>query len=347
MHQRLVALSACLVAAFAGIGTAQEIGVVASIDPNLVGTPPGASERTLSLGNPVVLNELVVSNRTGRGQLMFVDETTLSIAPSSRIVLDTFVYNPNQGGGRMGLSLTQGALRFIGGRTTKTREAEIQTPSATIGIRGSSALVSYRGGETTAVFLTGDRMCITNGQGRVCTTKKGAVLTDRGYSGVINNSTLRDLLVEIDGEAPQQLVRRRSPSTNIQGSISPRSLPLSTNGTTPDVSVLGLESEPGSGLGIFGEKTTSDRIREIMGSGNGGMSLNGGVVTNGGSGNGGTGNGGSGNGGSGNGGSGNGGSGNGGSGNGGSGNGGSGNGGSGNGGSGNGGYGGGDDDDDD
>jgi hypothetical protein len=46
---------------------------------------------------------------------LFLDQTTLSLAPNTTIVLDRFVFDPDRGTGEIGLQLTEGALRFIGG----------------------------------------------------------------------------------------------------------------------------------------------------------------------------------------------------------------------------------------
>jgi hypothetical protein len=73
-------------------------------------------------------------------QLLFLDRSTLSIAPNSEIVIDEFVYNPSDGSGRMATTLTKGALRFVGGQLSHAGQATVHTPSATIGIRGGSSI---------------------------------------------------------------------------------------------------------------------------------------------------------------------------------------------------------------
>jgi hypothetical protein len=103
----------------------------------------------------VVQDERVQSSATGRGQLLFLDQTTLSLAPNTTIVLDRFVFDPNRGSGEIGLQLTEGALRFIGGTLSRQQDAVIVTPTSTIGIRGSSALVLHLNGRTIAIFIAG------------------------------------------------------------------------------------------------------------------------------------------------------------------------------------------------
>lgn len=178
---------------------AQNIGTIASTEPTLRGTPPGAGTRALTLGTGVVQNETVASSASGRGQILFVDQTTLSLAPNTTIVLDQFVFNAN-GSGQMGLSMTEGALRFIGGTLSRGQEATVTTPTATIGIRGSSALVVFLNGQTVTIFLAGERLCLTSSNGRrACTSRQGGVLTEQGYQGRVNPDYLAQILSLIDG----------------------------------------------------------------------------------------------------------------------------------------------------
>ncbi|MEJ6388132.1 FecR family protein [Gymnodinialimonas ulvae] len=178
---------------------AQNIGTVASQEPTLRGTPPGGATRALALGSGVVQDERIVSSASGRGQLMFVDQTTLSLAPNTTIVLDEFVFNPG-GTGQIGLQMTEGALRFIGGTLSRDQEATVATPTATIGIRGSSALIIHEAGQTIAIFLAGERLCLTNRAGRqVCTSRRGGVLTEEGYLGRVAPNFMAATLQLIDG----------------------------------------------------------------------------------------------------------------------------------------------------
>lgn len=191
--------AAALALGLAAPVAAQNIGTVASSEPTLRGTPPDAGTRTLSLGTGVVQDETIASSASGRGQILFVDQTTLSLAPNTTIVLDQFVFNPD-GSGQMGLQMTEGALRFIGGTLSRGQEATVATPTATIGIRGSSALIVHLNGETIAVFLAGERLCISSATGgRACTSRRGGVLTEDGFQGRVNPAFLAQILALIDG----------------------------------------------------------------------------------------------------------------------------------------------------
>ena len=228
-------LSAIAMAALAATASAQQIGKVASLEPNMQATAPGASSRVLSIGSGVVANDAVRTSDVARGQLLFSDQTTLSVAPASQIVLDRFVYDPNGGDSGFSMKLTTGALRFVGGATSEASEAVITTPTATLGIRGSSALVSFIGGRTVAVFLMGQRMCLTANGKRTCTSRQGAVLSEQGYMGPVSQDALTGLLTRIDGAPSRNLVRRGA-DAGLRQAVTPQSAPVSTQGV-----VLGAE----------------------------------------------------------------------------------------------------------
>ncbi|KPP89600.1 MAG: FecR family protein [Rhodobacteraceae bacterium HLUCCA08] len=249
---RNMILSAFAALSLALPATAQEIGTVASLDPTLRGTPPGAGTRTLAIGNAVMSGETMETGAAGRAQLLFLDQTTLSLAPSSRIVLDDFVYDPNAGGGDVGIRLTTGALRFVGGKATEDREATITTPSATIGVRGSSTLVLLQGGTTYAVFLAGERLCLTPpGGARQCTSRRGGVLSSAdGYVGRVDPDFLASALARIDG-TPQIGTGPRD-TTGIGPDNPPDRQPVSTTGEEPDTGIFDDPVREDTDVGIFG-----------------------------------------------------------------------------------------------
>ena len=150
-------LTAGLVTTVSSIAAAREIGTVAATNREIEGTPPNTPSRVLEISDPLIQDERIVSSPIGQGQFIFLDQTTLSVSPNSQLVLDNYVYDPDQQTGEMALSLTKGVLRFIGGRITKTNRATIQTPTATIGIRGGIGIVRVREDRSTQVLHVAGR----------------------------------------------------------------------------------------------------------------------------------------------------------------------------------------------
>ncbi|MEP0320800.1 FecR family protein [Bauldia litoralis] len=122
---------------------AEVVGAAAAVRPSSTGTPPGGSSRTLQAGTKIVSQERIKTTGGGSLQVMFNDKSTMTIGPNSDLVIDKFVYNPKASGGNFAASLTKGALRFVGGQISHTTGATINTPVATLVIRGGAALVSH------------------------------------------------------------------------------------------------------------------------------------------------------------------------------------------------------------
>lgn len=139
MRRSLFAISAIFAALvlcpFALAQTGSRIGAASAVR-NQVTAAQGAQERPLATGNPVLHNDRIRTGSNSVAQLLFADQTTLSVGPRSDITLDRFVYDPSRSSGDVAVSLTTGALRFVSGQQDP-RSYQISTPVATIGVRGT------------------------------------------------------------------------------------------------------------------------------------------------------------------------------------------------------------------
>ena len=115
---------------------AQNSGRVGAVNLDATGTPPGAGTRTLTIGTNIIYKERVQTSASGSTQIMFPDTSTLNVGRNSSIVIDEYVYDPNAGTGKMVASVSKGVMRFVGGQISHTAGVTINTPVATLGIRG-------------------------------------------------------------------------------------------------------------------------------------------------------------------------------------------------------------------
>ncbi|ANP46463.1 FecR family protein [Candidatus Viadribacter manganicus] len=143
--------------------TPTRIGVAAGVR-NEVTASLGQQPRNLTAGAAVFQNETVRTGANSVAQLLFADQTTLSVGPRSEIRLDRYVYDPSRSTGDVAVSLTNGALRFISGRQDP-RSYSIQTPVATIGVRGTIVDFLMMDGRMFAILAEG-RVIITLSDGR-------------------------------------------------------------------------------------------------------------------------------------------------------------------------------------
>lgn len=151
-----------------------EIGVFAAANQDLTGARPSENARPLFIQDRVVANERIASSTDGGGQILFLDQSSLTISPNSDIVLDKYVYDAEADTGELGLTVLKGAMRLVGGRITKKKPALIRTPSATIGIRGGmgSAVVGDDG-VTRYMHIAGISSTISTDTEELTITREG------------------------------------------------------------------------------------------------------------------------------------------------------------------------------
>ena len=74
----------------------------------------------------------------------FIDGTVFGLSSNARMVLNEMIYDPNGSNNSSLLSLVAGTISFVAGETAKHGDMKIDTPVATMGIRGTAVLVEDR-----------------------------------------------------------------------------------------------------------------------------------------------------------------------------------------------------------
>jgi hypothetical protein len=151
-----------------GSALAQErVGVSSAVNEQATGTPPGRSARPLVIGQEVVFNERIAMTDVGQTQLLFLDQSSMSIGPNSDLTIDQFVYDPRTGTAKLAMTTTRGLLRFVGGKLSKQEDAvTMRTTTATLAVRGGAFLLNQApGGSLEAVFIYGRGLTVTGTTG--------------------------------------------------------------------------------------------------------------------------------------------------------------------------------------
>src|SRR5204863_9800886 len=73
--------------------------------------------------------------------ITFVDSTVFGLSSNARMVLNEMIYDPNGSSNSSLLTLVQGTITFVAGETAKHGDMKVDTPVATMGIRGTACLV--------------------------------------------------------------------------------------------------------------------------------------------------------------------------------------------------------------
>jgi hypothetical protein len=100
--------------------------------------PAGSAGAPTKIGDPVYRGDVVQTGADGKVGITFSDGTAFNLSSNARMELNEFVYDPNGTSNSTLISLTKGTFTFIAGKVAKTGDMKIDTPVATMGIRGTT-----------------------------------------------------------------------------------------------------------------------------------------------------------------------------------------------------------------
>ena len=143
----LGALSLLFVAGTAVAG--ETIGVVRTASGDAVVTR-GEKTFPAAPGLKLMVGDTLGTGRNGSLGVILRDDSTLSIGPESRLVLRSFLFSPSEGKFDLVARITRGTMAYLSGLIGKLApgKARFETPTATIGIRGTRFAVKV--GEPSA-----------------------------------------------------------------------------------------------------------------------------------------------------------------------------------------------------
>ncbi|MHC4054073.1 FecR family protein [Bradyrhizobium sp. 25ACV] len=99
-----------------------------------VSSDPGRT----NTGDPVYLGDVVYTGADGRVGINFTDGSSFNLSSNARMVLDHYVYEPAGKSNATMFNLARGTFTFVAGGVAKTGDMKVDTPVATLGIRGTT-----------------------------------------------------------------------------------------------------------------------------------------------------------------------------------------------------------------
>ena len=227
---------ASLIAIQGGQSHAQgRIGNASAITNQVEGVMRGSS-RPLSVGSDVHANEVVRTADASVAQLVFLDNTNLSVGPKSSVTLDRFVYDPAHNSGKVVVRATRGIFRFVTG-SQPPQDYTIETPIATIGVRGTVFDLLVQPNKIVVVLVSGNVRVTTHAGRTVWLTQPGTALTVYANGTVQGPSPWNGTIIDTASMAP---------------------FPYFGGGAPTSIAMGGLQPFIGLGGGIGGSTTTFD-----------------------------------------------------------------------------------------
>lgn len=131
--------------------------------------------RALKVKGEIFATDTVRTGKDGRAQLMFKDNTIVSLGVNSVMKVAEYRWDGAQKDGAMKTTVEEGTFRVLGGLITKhsPKNFTTDTPAATIGIRGSMYAGKASKGRTVVAFLGGKGIVVYNPLGQVEITQPG------------------------------------------------------------------------------------------------------------------------------------------------------------------------------
>ena len=132
----------------------------------------GAAAATV--GAPVNMNDQLLTGANARLQVTFRDGTVLTLGENAKVVVDRYVYNPEQSTGDLALNATRGAIRLATGKLhqMRDRDVKVSTPYGALAVRGTEFWTGPIDGHYGALLLKG-RVGVSNRAGAVTLSVPG------------------------------------------------------------------------------------------------------------------------------------------------------------------------------
>lgn len=133
---------------------AQVAGTVVNLSGPLLAKKADGTVKILSLKSEVEQGDTLVSEKGTYARIKFVDNSEITLRPNTQFKIDNFSYDEAKPeGDNAFFTLLKGGLRSITGALGKRNREKvgINTPTATIGIRGTTFIIQYIDADTTDV----------------------------------------------------------------------------------------------------------------------------------------------------------------------------------------------------
>jgi hypothetical protein len=125
-------------------------------------------------GAPIRMGDRLSTGANARLQVTFRDNSVLTLGEQANVVVDRYVFDPQQSKGEILLKSTQGALRFAGGKLKQMTDKKIgvTTPVAALAVRGTEFWAGPIDGQYGVLLLTG-KVDVSNRAGAVRLSSPG------------------------------------------------------------------------------------------------------------------------------------------------------------------------------
>jgi len=129
------------------------IGVIGAA----IGDVKNHKDEKLFNGSKIFYGDTIVVNEQSNAQVLFLDQTVITIGEKSELTVDEFVYNPETNEGKFVSNIKSGTVKVITGEISKKNpdNLEVNVTTGTIGARGTEFVVVAESNDENKIILLG------------------------------------------------------------------------------------------------------------------------------------------------------------------------------------------------
>jgi len=220
MITALVFQAAVFLATPADAASLGAIGSVSDVQLVAYGTPEKGLRAPKFLRDGVSLYETLETADNGALKIDFVDDTVLHLGGSAKVTVDEMIFDPDSKQGSAVVKLATGTFFWVSGHMANKQGVQIETPVATIGIRGTEFSVNVDGSGKTSVSVISGEVKITSkltGRSQIIPQGKNASILKTGSVSPVRVGIVKtgDMFIDkVVTNAATGLIRRAAVKMN-------------------------------------------------------------------------------------------------------------------------------------
>ena len=150
------------------------------------------NEKLLS-GSKIFYGDTIVVKPKSNAQILFLDETVMTVGEGTELTIDDFIYDPKTNDGNFVTNIKSGIVKTISGKISEKNpeNLEIKIPNGSLGVRGTEFLVSLNNKKESTVLLLGpgpeNTLGMVPGNIKLTDGINTTVINSPGFQAMIRN----------------------------------------------------------------------------------------------------------------------------------------------------------------
>ena len=122
-----------------------------------IGNIKNQNNEKLINGSKIFHGDTIISETKSNAQILFLDQTVLTLGEDTELTIDEFIYDPLSHEGSFVSNVKSGTVKFITGQISNNNpdNLEVKIPFGTLGARGTEFVVLSESDTNSTVVLLG------------------------------------------------------------------------------------------------------------------------------------------------------------------------------------------------